>query len=87
VLVIAGGVGRTPEGETTSLGTGGAELSGLFIAQRLGIPRSGLGRGRSTRQIDAGFELPRRAELFARKHGVGFRVRVRSETPKGPSPA
>ena len=69
VLVIAGGVGRTPEGDTTSLGTGGAELSGLFIAQRLGLPVS---LTVSQREIDGGYALPKRAELFARKHGVSY---------------
>ena len=77
VLVIAGGVGRTPEGDTTSLGTGGAELSGLFIAQRLGLPVSLVV---SSREIDTGYALPKRAELFARKHGVSYALSVGIET-------
>jgi len=67
VLVIAGGVGRTPDGHLTSLGTGGATLSGLFIAQRLGL-------GAQLIVGEAGLteDLPKRARLFARKHGVDF---------------
>jgi hypothetical protein len=87
VLVIAGGVGRTPEGETTSLGTGGAELSGLFIAQRLGLP---VRLVVSPREIRKGYALPRRADLFARKHGVSFSVRsdlASSPAPSEPVPA
>ncbi len=75
VLVLAGGVGRTPEGETTSLGTGGAELSGLFVGQRLGIPVVLIVGQRAFENGGDGFELPRRASLFARKHSVGYRVR------------
>ena len=71
VLVIAGGVGRTPEGEATSLGTGGAALSGLFIAQRLGLPIDLIV---SARDATEAFSLPKRAGLFARKHGVAFGV-------------
>lgn len=65
VLVIAGGVGRTPQGELTSLGSGGATLSGLFIAQRLGLPaRIVVG----PRHAETG--LPKRSRLFARRHGL-----------------
>lgn len=67
VLVLAGGVGRTPLGELTSLGSGGATMSGLFIAQRLGLPaRIVVGAA------PAGEELPKRSRLFARRHGVSF---------------
>ena len=76
VLVLAGGVGRTPEGETTSLGTGGAELSGLFIAQRLGLPVDLIVPEREANTVTRDtFTLPKRASLFARKHGVAFGVR------------
>ncbi len=75
VLVIAGGVGRTPEGETTSLGTGGAELTGLFIAQRLGLSADLIVSERGTQSLAGEFTLPKRASLFARKHGVSFGVR------------
>ena len=71
VMVIAGGVGRTPGGETTSLGSGGAELTGLFIAQRLGLPSRMIV---SDREYRNGFSLPKRADLFARKHGVDYSV-------------
>lgn len=71
VLVIAGGVGRSADGEATSLGTGGADLSGLFIAQRLGLPISLIV---SDRNADAGYVLPKRASIFARKHAVAFDV-------------
>lgn len=73
VLVIAGGVGRSPEGRLTSLGTGGSALSGLFIAQRLGLPAS-LVVGEADL---AGFEPPKRATLFARRHVLGYRVVTR----------
>lgn len=69
VLVIAGGVGRSPEGRLTSLGTGGAALSGLFIAQRLGLEaRLIVGTGEFGGPEE--FEMPRRASLFARRHGM-----------------
>jgi hypothetical protein len=71
VLVLAGGVGRTPEGAITSLGTGGAELSGLFIAQRLGLRATLVV---SPREIEAGYEVPRRAALFARNHAMAYTV-------------
>lgn len=76
VLVIAGGVGRTPEGRLTSLGTGGAVLSGLFIAQRLGLGAS-LVVGEAAL---AEFDLSKRATLFARRHGLGYRVVTRIDT-------
>jgi hypothetical protein len=69
VLVIAGGVGRSPEGRLTSLGSGGAVLSGLFIAQRLGLP-SRIVVGEAAFAPFESEPLPRRAALFARKHGV-----------------
>jgi hypothetical protein len=69
VLVIAGGVGRSPEGRLTSLGTGGASLSGLFIAQRLGL-EGRLIVGVGEYGASEAFELPRRASLFARRHGL-----------------
>ena len=71
VLVIAGGVGRTPEGDCTSLGTGGADLSGLFIAQRLGL---GSRLVVSPEDAASGYELPKRAMLFARRHGVRYSI-------------
>jgi len=71
VLVIAGGIGRTPDGAMTSLGTGSADLSGLFIAQRLGLPARLVV---SDRDADAGYVLPKRASLFARKHGLAYAV-------------
>lgn len=67
VLVLAGGVGRSADGHLTSLGTGGATLSGLFIAQRLGVPARVVVGG-------SGAGLPRRADLFARRHGLDFDV-------------
>ncbi|USN98893.1 MAG: hypothetical protein H6810_12180 [Phycisphaeraceae bacterium] len=78
VLVLAGGTGRTPDGHITSLGTGGPILTGLFVAQRLGVPvrlitdERGLG--------DAGV-LPKRAALFARRHGLSFGVSTRIDQP------
>lgn len=79
VLVIAGGVGRTPEGETTSLGTGGAELSGLFIAQRLGLPVRLIV---SDKDAASGYAMPKRAALFARKHGLHYGVSLRFGTTR-----
>lgn len=71
VLVLAGGVGRTPDGAMTSLGSGGADLSGLFIAQRLGLPARLVV---SDRDAEAGYEVPKRASLFARKHGLAYSI-------------
>lgn len=69
VLVIAGGVGRSPDGRLTSLGTGGAALSGLFIAQRLGLEARLIVGAGEFGAIEP-YELPRRASLFARRHGM-----------------
>ncbi len=79
VLVLAGGVGRTPEGHPTSLGSGGATLSGLFVAQRLGLPVGLVVGGHGA----GGFTPPKRALLFARRHGVDYRT----VTPDGLVPA
>ncbi len=76
VLVLAGGVGRTPDGHLTSLGSGGATLSGLFVAQRLGLPLTLVIGGNSGAGEDT---LPKRALLFARRHGVEYRTVTQDE--------
>lgn len=81
VLVLAGGVGRTPDGHLTSLGSGGATLSGLFVAQRLGLPaRLVIG------EHDPGFSPPKRALLFARRHGLSYAVSTGVEPALTPEP-
>lgn len=73
VLVLAGGVGRTRDGHLTSLGTGGATLSGLFVAQRLGIPVRLVVDDQSAASWSP-VALPKRSSLFARKHGLSYGV-------------
>lgn len=80
VLVLAGGVGRTADGETTSFGSGGAELSGLFLSQRLGLPLSLIVGDRAEQN---GYDLPKRASLFARKHGVEHTITTDAGEPCG----
>lgn len=68
VVVLAGGVGRDFDGRVTSLGDEGACLTALFIADRLALPVVVLDpRG-------SGWSVPRRAALFARRHGISFDV-------------
>ncbi|MEZ6242806.1 MAG: hypothetical protein R3B57_07155 [Phycisphaerales bacterium] len=68
VVVLPGGVGRNFDGRVTSLGDEGACLSALFIADKLALPVVVLDpRG-------DGWSVPRRAALFARRHGISFDV-------------
>lgn len=64
VVIVSGAVGRSEDGSATSLGSGGYELSAVFTAERLGLP---VWLIRESRR-DA--TLPRRAQLFARRHHV-----------------
>ncbi len=68
VLVVTAGLGRDFDGRLTSLGDEGACPTALFIAHRLALPVLIVG-GRGGR-----WSPPRRAALFARRHGLAFDV-------------
>jgi aspartokinase len=85
-VVLAGGVGRSTDGRITSLGTGGAALSGLFVAQRLGLPAR-LIVAASDEEPTETFELPRRAALFARRHALTYEASTRIALAPNAQPA
>ncbi len=68
VLVVPASVGRDFDGRVTSLGDEGSTLTAAFVAQRLALPLTVL------RDMDAEWRVPRRAALFARRHGLRFDV-------------
>lgn len=98
VVIVAGGSGRTEDGRPAIVGDGSALLTALFLGDRLALEVCVLGRdgdadGKVTRACIGAREAPaagipfvsveRRAELFARRRRVPFRIVRADLTPAG----